>query len=181
MKHLDIRTPRSLYLVCIALLGFSFAATAGNVKRLSEPVETDQFSETFGARFVVKGETLGLKKAVKDSDCEQGKNVTVKTKVSEVCQAKGCFFIASEDDFYTRVTFQDYNFFVPTDISGKEVVMNAVLKPRILSDEEIQHMQDDLSTSTIAKTKHNKKTKSCTSLAKGPICELTAQSVKVFN
>ena len=181
MKQVKTRTPRSLYLVCIALLGFSFAATAGNVKRLSEPVETDQFSETFGARFVVKGETLGLKKALKDSDCEQDKEVTVKTKVSEVCQEKGCFFIASEEEFYTRVTFQDYKFFVPTDISGKEVVMNAVLKPRILSDEEIQHMQDDLSTSATTKTKNRKKSKSSAALAKGPICELTAQSVKILN
>lgn len=181
MKHFKIPTNRTLCLVCIAILGFSFAATAGNVKRLSEPVETDQFSETFGARFVVKGETLGLKKAVEESDCEQGKKVTVKTKVSEVCQEKGCFFIASEDEFYARVTFQDYDFFVPTDISGKEVVMNAVLKPRVLSDEEIQHMQDDLGSNAVIKPEMMRKAKISAAIAKGPICELTAQSVKILN
>jgi hypothetical protein len=141
--------------------------TADSVKRLSEPIEIDQFSETFGARFVVKGDILGLKSAVAESDCEQDKSVTIKTKVSEVCQAKGCFLIATEGDFHTRVTFQDYGFFVPTNISGKEVVMNAVLTPRELSVNELQHIKDDLGTET--------------SIVEGPICELTAQSVKVLN
>ncbi len=164
-----IKPPRMVVTLCaIGLVGLSLLALAGNAKRLSEPVEVAANSETFGARFVVKGETLGLKKAVKDVNCDAGKNVTIKTQVSEVCQAKGCFFIANEDDFYTRVTFQDYAFFVPTDISGKEVVMNAVLKPRILTDQDMASIKADLG-------------KDSQLLAQGPICELTAQSVKILN
>lgn len=169
MHNLIINRPQILVaLSAIGLIGVSLLTLAGNAKRLSEPVEIDANSETFGARFVVRGETLGLKKAVKDAECTAGKPVTIKTQVSEVCQAKGCFFIANEDDFYTRVTFQDYSFFVPTDISGKQVLINAVLNPRVIETDDLEHLQADLG-------------KNSQLFAQGPLCELTAQSVKVLN
>ncbi|MEO0368482.1 MAG: DUF4920 domain-containing protein [Pseudomonadota bacterium] len=138
--------------------------------RLSEPVEADEYSETFGARFQVKGETLGLmglKQAVQKNQCELDTPVTLKTTVSQVCQKKGCFFIAQEEEFYTRVTFRDYGFFVPTDIAGREVVINATLTPRELTANEVAHFNQDLG-------------KTDSSIAAGKVCELTADSVRVF-
>ncbi len=167
-KYLKRRISAAGILAVLAiLLSLSSASFSGSAKRLSEPVETDEFSETFGTRFVVKGETLGLKKAMQDQVCTEGKDVTVKTQVSQVCQAKGCFFIASEDEFFARVTFQDYSFFVPTDIAGKDVLLNAKLTPRELSAEQVSHLKKDLGEGG--------------AIAQGPTCELTAQSVRVLN
>lgn len=154
------------FLILAAVVG-SQLSLAGSAKRLSEPVEIDAKSETFGARFVVKGETLNLKQAVQDTDCEADKQVTVKTKVSQVCQTKGCFFIATQDELYTRVTFTDYSFFVPTDIDGKEVLLNAKLARKQLSKAQAKHLNQDLGDQG--------------EISAGTQCELTASSVRVFN
>ena len=161
--------PKSLIvltLLCV-LCVFTVASHSEPVKRLSKPVESDATGDTYGARFIVKGETLRLKEVIKEDECEKDKPVTIKTEVSEVCQKKGCFMIASDEELVTRVTFKDYSFFVPTNISGRKVVMNAVLTPVEPSEKDAKHITADLASNT--------------SIAKGPTCELTAHSVKVLN
>lgn len=41
------------------------------------------------------------------------------------------------------VKFKDYGFFVPTDISGREVVMHGVAYYQTTSVEELQHYAED--------------------------------------
>ena len=41
------------------------------------------------------------------------------------------------------VKFKDYGFFVPKDISGKEVVLEGVAKSELLSEDEAKHYADD--------------------------------------
>ena len=167
MTHQNYYSIGKALLLSLVICMPALQSNAGPVKRLSDPIESDATSETYGARFVVKGETLRLKEAMKKDECEKDKAVTVKTQVSEVCQAKGCFFIAQDEELMTRVTFKDYGCFVPTNISGHEVVMNAVLSPRELTPEEAAHINADLGA---GKT-----------VAAGQVCELTAHSVKVLN
>jgi len=48
----------------------------------------------------------------------------VKGQVSAVCQKKGCWMKLNRPDGKSmRVTFKDYGFFVPMDLSGQKVVM----------------------------------------------------------
>jgi len=52
--------------------------------------------------------------------------VKVSGKVSEVCQKKGCWMTLVADQPgqpEMRVTFKDYAFFMPKDLSGKRVVV----------------------------------------------------------
>jgi hypothetical protein len=53
--------------------------------------------------------------------------VKVSGKVSEVCQKKGCWITLVPDQPgqpEMRVTFKDYAFFMPKDLSGKRVVVD---------------------------------------------------------
>ena len=126
-----------------ALLSLATAFAEGNVVRLSEPVaETDRY-EDFGASIDGDAKALSLGAVVDDAETYADKTVVIKTRVSKVCQKKGCFFIAQDGDSVVRVAFKDYGFFVPTDISGKTVTLSGKLVKREVSAEEAEHFSED--------------------------------------
>ena len=63
--------------------------------------------------------------------------------VSQVCQRKGCFFVAQDGDAVARVTFVDYSFFVPTDSAGKDVTLVGTFNRKMLSEAQAQHFAED--------------------------------------
>lgn len=65
-------------------------------------------------------------------------------KVKQVCQAKGCWMrLDLEDDKTIMVKFKGYGFFVPKDISGKQVIVNGKAFVKEVSIEEQQHYAKD--------------------------------------
>lgn len=73
---------------------------------------------------------------------------TVPTKfsatVTDVCQAKGCWMkLKLEDGSEAMVKFKDYEFFMPKDISGKEVIVNGLAFVEEMSVEEQKHYAED--------------------------------------
>ena len=53
---------------------------------------------------------------------------------------------AFRDDCVMRVSFKDYGFFVPTDISGKRVEFTGEVVAREMTAEEAEHYAEDLGT-----------------------------------
>lgn len=69
---------------------------------------------------------------------------TLKGTVNSVCQAKGCWMtIAAGDGEEMMVKFKDYGFFMPKDISGREVVMHGMAYYQITPVEELRHYAED--------------------------------------
>jgi hypothetical protein len=67
-------------------------------------------------------------------------------KVKEVCQKKGCWMtLVSDKPGYpeTRVTFKDYAFFMPKDLSGKRVVVDGFARVETTSVEVLRHYAED--------------------------------------
>lgn len=65
-------------------------------------------------------------------------------KVTDVCQMKGCWIKVSLDEGEEiRVTFKDYGFFVPKDITGKEVTLHGTGFIEELSVEDQRHFAKD--------------------------------------
>lgn len=124
--------------------GVSLAAGRDNVVRLSEPVEKTPEYETFGAPLDFSVEKVSLEDIAADGDSYAGRTVRVETRVSKVCQKKGCFFIAQHGSAVVRVSFRDYSFFVPTDIGGKRVMLVGEVVQNELSAEKAQHLAEDL-------------------------------------
>ena len=89
--------------------------------RLSEPVAEDASSETFGSPLDEGLTPITLGQALAEPAKYFNQTVAVETKVGKVCQKKGCFFIAQQGSNSMRVSFKDYSFFVPTNISGQTV------------------------------------------------------------
>lgn len=68
----------------------------------------------------------------------------VKGVVEEVCQAKGCWMTLRNDQGASiRITFKDYDFFVPKDISGREVILEGVAFQEKLEEDVAKHYADD--------------------------------------
>jgi hypothetical protein len=60
------------------------------------------------------------------------------------CTKKGCWMTVDLGTGESmRVTFKDYAFFVPKDLSGEQVVMEGVLKREVSSVEEQRHYAED--------------------------------------
>ncbi|MBK8442643.1 MAG: DUF4920 domain-containing protein [Sphingobacteriales bacterium] len=71
-------------------------------------------------------------------------NAKVRGKVAEVCQAKGCWMtIENTAGDPMRVTFKDYAFFVPKDLSGKSVVFEGIAKYDTTSVDDLRHYAED--------------------------------------
>jgi hypothetical protein len=68
----------------------------------------------------------------------------IKAKVNSVCQAKGCWMrLDLEDGNEVMVKFKDYGFFMPKDITGKEVIINGNAFVNEVSVEEQRHYAAD--------------------------------------
>lgn len=73
-------------------------------------------------------------------------SMKVTGKVQAVCQKKGCWMtLVSDQPGYPemRVTFKDYAFFMPKDLSGKHVVVDGFARLETTSVEELRHYAQD--------------------------------------
>ncbi len=112
--------------------------------RLSEPVAVTESHEVFGAPLDVTSEPVSLSDAIAGGDRYMDSEFFMKTRITKVCQKKGCFFIAKDGQHYARVSFKDYGFFIPTDSSGKTVVIKGVMSRQQVTEEQAQHFAEDL-------------------------------------
>jgi hypothetical protein len=76
-------------------------------------------------------------------------NSKMVAKVVEVCQAKGCWMTLNlEDGNEVMVKFKDYGFFMPKDITGKEVIINGKAFVSEVSVDEQRHYAQDAGKTT---------------------------------
>ncbi|GGH47352.1 branched-chain amino acid aminotransferase [Mangrovimonas yunxiaonensis] len=71
-------------------------------------------------------------------------NIKMTAKVNSVCQAKGCWMkldLGNEEE--VMVKFKDYAFFVPKNISGKDVIIEGVAFVDEMSVEDQKHYAED--------------------------------------
>lgn len=68
----------------------------------------------------------------------------ITAKVIEVCQSKGCWMTLNmENGDEVMVKFKDYAFFMPKDISGKEVILNGKAYVNEVPVDEQRHYAED--------------------------------------
>lgn len=68
----------------------------------------------------------------------------VRGVIEEVCQMKGCWMtLKNEAGANIRVTFKDYGFFVPKDVSGSEVIIEGMANEEVLDEDVARHYAED--------------------------------------
>lgn len=143
---------------------------AADVKRLSEPVQVDVTSETFGEGVNSWPQEVTLEELLAEPEEFLQQRFSLETPVSKVCKIKGCFFIAQQGPNLIRVAFKDYGFFVPTDIDGKKIKLIGELIRKEVSTKQAEHFNKDLT----GKDDGNKAL-----LKSGQVYEVLASTVRV--
>ena len=73
--------------------------------------------------------------------------VTFTTQITENCEKKGCWMTVAAGDEDIRVSFKDYDFFVPLDSKGHTTTLNGVLFYDTLTVEQLRHYAMDANAS----------------------------------
>lgn len=136
------------------------------VIRLSAPVLSNVSSETFGSPLDTTLPKVTLAQLVNESETHLSNAFQLETKISKVCQKKGCFFIAQQGNDVMRVAFKDYGFFIPTDSNNKTVTLSGELIKKTMTDEQVAHFNQDMQSESDA-------------IKEGVVYEILADSVTI--
>ena len=63
-------------------------------------------------------------------------------RITQVCQAEGCWMVLEDNGQTARVMFKDHAFLVPMDSSGRAEVVG-VLSRKELTPEQVEHLKED--------------------------------------
>ncbi|MEO6132815.1 MAG: DUF4920 domain-containing protein [Saprospiraceae bacterium] len=110
----------------------------------SKPVAV---GDSFGAGVANRESAVAFSDVMQKLEASDSVKVVMKAKVSEVCQAKGCWMnlvdpVASTDKKLV-VKFKDYAFFVPKDIAGREVIVEGTAFKELTPVSELRHYAED--------------------------------------
>ncbi len=120
-----------------------------NEKTEDTPVlETEEIAvnyQTFGDKItdedvLTKSEIIEKYNGLKAGDTI---NVKFTTQVKEVCQKKGCWMKVDMGENEAMVRFKDYGFFMPKDISGKDIIAEGKAYVEEMSVEDQRHYAED--------------------------------------
>ncbi len=118
------------------IASFFTLASFGQIKKAGKGV-------TYGSKITAANavEVNILEEKLVSNSSFSGK---VKGTVVSVCQEKGCWMkLDQTDGDGIMIRFKDYKFFVPKNISGKEVVLEGVAKVTTTSVEMLKHYAED--------------------------------------
>jgi len=137
------------FLLCVGLLSLTLYTCDGTKSAVANANAAPAASEvtgTYGAEFSAK-EVLPANRLLTTFDKNEITDTlqtTLRGTVNEVCQAKGCWMtIAAGEREEMMVKFKDYGFFMPKDISGREVVMHGMAYYQITPVDELRHYAED--------------------------------------
>lgn len=93
-------------------------------------------------RAMAPGQATPLGVAVADFEAHAGKPARFSGRITQVCQAKGCWMVLEDEGQTARVMFGDHAFSIPKDSSGRAQVQG-VLSRRQLTPAQVAHLRED--------------------------------------
>lgn len=109
------------------------------VEEIDENSSNTQFGELIEAENAISIDEFSTAMEGKDS-----LEVKLFATAKDVCKKKGCWMkVEKADGSMMRVTFKDYGFFVPKDITGKNVIIEGTAYADTVSVEDLKHYAED--------------------------------------
>ena len=127
-----------LFIASIAFLA-ACGDTNQTTEKVAEEVEITKHGEAISEEGAVTSAEFLTQVEGKDS-----LNVKLTANISEVCSSKGCWMKLDMGNGETiRVTFKDYEFFVPKDAAGKTAILQGVAKIDTVDVATLRHYAED--------------------------------------
>lgn len=112
-------------------------------KKVHSKPEVEQ-KTVYGEDFSLEGELPDITYALDQFESMRDQDIQVKASVVNVCQNKGCWMsLGSKEDQTIRVRFQDYGFFVPVSLVGRDVALKGTLSRVKVEKKLLQHFKED--------------------------------------
>ena len=139
-----------LLFVLILVLMACKESNSSEQKEIADVQNSQETYESFGAKITPEGSFSSSVMLEKFMSLNEGDTINAKftTSVNSVCQSKGCWMVLElpgVDD--TMVKFKEYGFFVPKDITGKEVIVRGKAFVEVVSVEDQKHFAKDAGNS----------------------------------
>jgi len=130
------------------IAGTAFLFSCGNAEQ--KPEEVKEVIEEVTVEITKHGEDITEEGAISISEflAQFEEQEALETKITgtieEVCSKKGCWMVMSlGDNKEMRVTFKDYEFFVPLDAAGKETTIQGIATMDTTTVEMLKHYAED--------------------------------------
>src|SRR5690606_15073477 len=91
---------------------------------------------------VPAGDAVPVSQAIDAFDAHADRAQRFSGRITEVCQAKGCWMMLEDGGKVARVMFGQHDFHIPKDTTGTAVV-HGVLTRRQLTPEQVEHFGTD--------------------------------------
>lgn len=151
---------KRIYLASCIILAISFQSCMNaNQEQIEEAEQsTEEVSEESTAEKTTEkdGDGVHFGKMISAEDAkstsylasimetEDSVRIKIAATAVEVCQKKGCWMkVEIADGSLMRIRFKDYAFFVPKDISGKEVIFEGIAYKDTTTVEDLRHYAED--------------------------------------
>lgn len=136
---------------CVLIVGVFLTLISCKKVELAEsaPIDYAVFGDSISDTDAILATEMEKKYAtLKEGDTL---NVKFKSKITSVCQAKGCWMnLELSKDKQVFVKFKDYSFFVPKNAKNEEVIVNGKAFVSIESIEVLKHYAEDAGASQAA-------------------------------
>ncbi len=134
---------KNLILITIIGVALFTGCTNNNAGTDTKTAAKDTTLKYFGDTITMDGAVNAdqLTTSIKGKDSLK---IKLSGKIESVCQKKGCWMkmnIGNNQEMMVR--FKDYGFFVPKDVSGKEVVIEGVAFHDTTKVDELKHYAED--------------------------------------
>jgi hypothetical protein len=136
------------------IVGATFLFACGNTEKPVEEVSEEVVTEEVQVEITKHGEDITEEGAITAAEFLaefEGKDsleTKITTNIIEVCSKKGCWMMIDlGNDNNMRVTFKDYEFFVPKDAAGKLTTIKGIATIDTTDVATLKHYAEDAEAS----------------------------------
>ena len=116
---------------------------AGGSEEIISVDQDEEIKGAYGAEISTEG-AISSKQVIAKLGDNESVDLKVEGTIVEVCQMKGCWMTMDVGSGKTmRITFKDYEFFVPKAAGGYKAVIEGTLSKQMVDVETLQHYAED--------------------------------------
>lgn len=135
---------RNLLFVAGALVLFSCGNTEQKAEEVKEVTKEVVVEITKHGADITEDGAISTTEFLAEFEGKQSLEAKIKGNIEEVCSKKGCWMTMNlSDDKDMRVTFKDYEFFVPLDAGGKQTIIEGVATMDTTTVDMLKHYAED--------------------------------------